>query len=125
MMHVCMCLKHPRLFILSSNAGLPLSTCTADQDQTATDVQMKTRLRLSVSERDFADAVAHCANVPLAEAFGWNFKEGFLEIETHGFAVPSEGILIKTLVSLTRWTVCSICCKQKEKKNHKSIVSTV
>lgn len=96
-----MCLKHPYFFILSSTAGLPLSTCTDDQDQTATDVQMRTRLHLSVSERDFANAVAHCANVPLAEAFGWNFKEELLETETHDFVVPSEGILIKTLVLLT------------------------
>lgn len=90
MMHVCMCLKHPRLFIPSTNARLPLSTCTPDQDQTATDVQMRTRLRLSVSKRDFTDAVAHCANVPLTEAFGRNFKEELVEKETHHFTAPSD-----------------------------------
>lgn len=101
MIHVCMCLKHPRLFILSSNARLPLSTCMADQDQTATDVQIRTRLRLSVSKREFANAVAHCANVSPTEASGWNFKEELVETETHHFTAPTKGILIKTLESRT------------------------
>lgn len=73
MMRVCMCLKHPCLFIPSSNAGLPLSTYTDEQDQTATDVQMRTRLGLSISERDFVDAAARRANVLLTDGFGWNF----------------------------------------------------
>lgn len=85
MTRVCVCLKHPGLFTPSSNAALSRPTCTADQDQTATDVQMRTRSRLSVSERG-------CASVKLTDGFGWNFKE---ETESRHLAASSESFLFQ------------------------------